>query len=214
MASLTSTQPPGSVRKGLSVLSRGMAPYRLSVDQYEAMVASGVFTKRDRLELIEGVLIAKMTKGPKHSAVAVHLGDLLRSVLPRGWHVRMEQPVRIPERSEPEPDLAVVRGASLDYEDRHPEPAEVALVVEVAESSLARDRNVMGHLYAAAGIPVYWIVNLRGRSRLVEEYTRPTRTRGYRSRYDYRPGQDLPLKIEGKEVGRIAVADLLPIRPS
>ena len=190
-----------------------MAPYRLSVDQYEAMVASGVFTKRNRLELIEGVLMAKMTKGPRHSAVAGQIGDRLRSVLPRGWHVRLEQPVRIPERSEPEPDLAVVRGAYLDYEDRHPVPAEVALVVEVAESSLTRDRDIMGHIYAAAGIPVYWIVNLRGRSRLVEVYTRPTRTRGYRSRNDYRPGQDLPVKIEGKEAGRIAVADLLPVRP-
>jgi Uma2 family endonuclease len=121
--------------------------------------------------------------------------------------------VRVPERSEPEPDLAVVRGASLDYEDRHPEPAEVALVVEVAESSLTSDREIMGQIYAAAGIPVYWIVNLRGRSRFVEVYTRPTRTRSYRSRNDYRPGQDLPLKIEGNEVGRIAVADLLPVRP-
>ncbi len=213
MASVPSPQPPGSLHGGLPVLSRGMAPYRLSVDQYEAMVASGVFTKRDRLELIEGVLIAKMTKGPRHSAVAVQLGDLLRGALPRGWHVRLEQPVRIPERSEPEPDLAVVRGASLDYEDRHPQPCDLALVVEVAESSLTSDRDIMGHIYAAAGIPVYWIVNLKGRSRLVEVYTRPTRTRGYRSRDDYRPGHDLPLKIEGKEAGRIAVADLLPVRP-
>ncbi|MBV8487338.1 MAG: Uma2 family endonuclease [Planctomycetaceae bacterium] len=214
MASLSSTPPTGGLRKGLPVLSRpGLPPYRLSVDQYEAMVASGVLTKHDRLELIEGVLIAKMTKGPRHSAVAVHLGELLRGVLPKGWHIRLEQPLRIPERSEPEPDLAVIRGASLDYEDRHPGPAEVALVVEVAESSLTRDREIMGHIYAAAGIPVYWIVNLKGRSRLVEVYTRPTRTRGYRIRDDYRPGQDLALKIEGKEIGRIAVADLFPVRP-
>jgi Uma2 family endonuclease len=212
MESLTPTRPPTSVRRGLSALSPGMVPYRLSVDQYEAMVASGVFTKRDRLELIEGMLVAKVKKVPRCSAVAGQIGDRLRSVLPRGWHVRLEQPVRIPERSEPEPDLAVVRGASLDYEDRHPEPCDLALVVEVAESSLARDRDIMGHIYATAGIPVYWIVNLRGRSRLVEVYTRPTRTRGYRSRNDFRPGQDLPLKIEGKEAGRIAVADLLPVR--
>jgi Uma2 family endonuclease len=190
-----------------------MTLYRLSLDQYEAMVTSGVITKRDRLELIEGVLIAKMTKGPRHSAVAVHLGELLRGILPKDLHVRLEQPVRIPESSEPEPDLAVVRGASLDYQVRHPEPAEVALVVEVAESSLKRDRDIMGHIYAAAGIPVYWIVNLKGRSRLIEVYSRPTRTRGYRGREDYRPGQDVPLRIEGKEVGRIAIADMLPVRP-
>jgi Uma2 family endonuclease len=83
-------------------------------------------------------------------------------------------------------------------------------LVEVAESTLADDRTVTGRIYARAGIPVYWIVNLKGRSRLVEVYTRPTRTRGYRNHADYRPGQDVPVTIDRREVGRIAVADLLP----
>ena len=112
----TITQPPS--------LPPPPSPYRLNVDQYDAMVAAGILTKRDRLELIEGLLVAKMPKGPKHSAVTGQLGERLRSLLPPGWHIRQEQPVRIPEHDEPEPDLAVVRGTFLDYGDRHPLPAK------------------------------------------------------------------------------------------
>jgi Uma2 family endonuclease len=190
--------------------SPALVPYRLHVDQYDAMVAAGILTKRDRLELIEGLLVTKMGKGPKHEAASGLCGRAIERVIPPGWHVRKEAPVRIPDHDEPEPDLSLVRGDFRDYVGHHPSPADVALIVEVADTTLAEDRTVKGRIYARARIPSYWIINVKGRVGSIEVYTRPTRTRGYRNHVDYRVGQEVPVTIDGREVGRIAVADLLP----
>ena len=186
--------------------------YRLSIDKYEAMVRSGIFTKRDRLELIEGFLVAKMTQYPPHAAVCEMARDTLVKVLPAGWHVRGEKPVRIASRvSLPEPDLVVARGTSRDYLARHPEPADVALVIEVADSSLDDDRNVMSRVYGGGGVTRYWIVDLVDRQ--LEVYfgpSGPSEPLGYRHCEVCRPGQEIAVVIDGTEVGRIPVAELLP----
>jgi Uma2 family endonuclease len=181
--------------------------YRMSLEQYEAMVASGVFTKRDRFHLINGYLVAKMTQNPPHSVADELCGQALDRTIPDGWHVRPAKPVRLPSQiSEPEPDRCVVRRGIRDYLRRHPEPAEVALIVEVSDTSLSEDRK-MSQIYAAAGIPVYWIVNLvHGQ---VEVYTDPG-PGGYGSRRIFKPGRRVPVVIAGVEVGRIRVADILP----
>ena len=186
--------------------------YRLSLEKYEAMVRSGVFSKRDRLELIEGYLVAKMTKYPPHTVSSQLCRVRLDRLLPPGWHLRIEGPIRIPSRaSMPEPDLAVARGEIRDYATRDPEPADVALVVEVAESSLDDDRNVMSRIYGGGGVTLYWIVNLVDQQ--IEVYSGPSGSSepvGYRHCEVYCPGQAVPLVIEGAEVARIPVADLLP----
>ncbi len=113
--------------------------------------------------------------------------------------------------SEPEPDLAVVRGNLDQYEHSHPGPQDVALVIEVADVSLHRDRSIKKRVYARAGIPVYWIVNLQ--ERRIEVYTAPsgpTENPDYRQRNDFTAGMGLPLVIEGRESGHIPVAALLP----
>jgi Uma2 family endonuclease len=116
---------------------------RLTVDQYEAMVDSGVFTKRDRLHLINGLLVAKVTKKPPHVlAVELIRDEFLRLVSRPHWRVMVEAPVRIPEFDEPEPDVALARGTTKDYANRHPGPADLAMVVEVSESSVAEDRKM------------------------------------------------------------------------
>ena len=121
----------------------GFVPYRMPLAQYEAMVASGAFTKRDRLELIEGLLVQKMTKGRKHSAGSEKCWRAIDPRVPAGWHIRIEKPVRIPAReSMPEPDVSVARGVPDDYLDLDPGPSDVALVVEVADSSLEADRQL------------------------------------------------------------------------
>jgi Uma2 family endonuclease len=181
--------------------------YRMSLEQYEAMVASGVFTKRDRFHLIKGYLVAKMTQNPPHSTGDDLCGKALDRTIPAGWYVRAGKPVRIPSQiSEPEPDRCVVRGAPRDYLRRHPEPADIALIAEVSDTSLSEDRK-LAKLYAAAGIPVYWIVNLVDRQ--VEVYTDPG-PGGYGSRRIFKPGRRVPVVIAGVEVGRIRVADILP----
>jgi len=177
--------------------------------QYEAMVASGAFTKRDRLELIEGLLVQKMTKGRKHSAGSEKCWRAIDPRVPAGWHIRIEKPVRIPAReSMPEPDVSVARGVPDDYLDLDPGPSDVALVVEVADSSLEADRQ-LAVTYGAAGIPVYWIVNIPDRQ--LEVYAGPV-AGAYPPPTILGESDTVELVIGGQVVGRIAVADLLPKR--
>jgi Uma2 family endonuclease len=183
---------------------------RLTVDQYEAMVDSDVFTKHDNFVLINGYLVNKLTKTPPHVIAGELLRDELIGLVPQAhWRVMVEAPVRIPEYNEPEPDVSLARGKAKDYAHRHPGPADLALVVEVASSSLSEDRQ-MANIYGPAGIPVYWIVNLKAHQ--VEVYTLAKR-RGaprYGKPRIFKTGQSVPVVVGGTEVGRIAVVDILP----
>lgn len=182
--------------------------YRLTVDQYEAMVASGFFGKRGRLHLIDGILVRKMTKHPPHVIACERTRDALLRRVPPGWRVTTEAPVRIPDFNEPEPDLAVVRenAQEEEFEQRHPQPADVALMVEVAHSSLDEDLKMAG-IYAGAGISSYWILDLvRGQ---VLVYSQPVPS-GYGVCDVLMPGHAIPVVIDGVEVEPIPVADIMP----
>ena len=181
--------------------------YRMSLEQYERLVGAGVFTKRDKLQLVNGILVAKMTKNPPHSIAKGKCADALERVIPvPSWHVRQEDPVRLPPFNEPEPDVCIARGQRDDYGVQHPGSADVGLLVEVSDTSLADDRK-MALNYAGTGVPVYWIINLVDRQ--VEVYTSPT-MEGYDVVRVYKPGEDVPVILDGIEVGRIAVSDVLP----
>jgi Uma2 family endonuclease len=204
MSTMTTSQPAARwIQKRLA---------RLTVDQYEAMVDSGVFSKRDRFTLINGFLVAKEPKSPRHTFIAKNLGRKLKGLIPSGWDLRIEDAVRLAD-SEPEPDVSIARGDIADYADRHPGPADLAMVVEVAASSVSEDRQ-MAEVYGPAGIPVYWIINLKAGQ--VEVYTLLKRRgpSGYGKRRVFKAGQSVPVVIEGVEVGRLAVADILARDPS
>jgi Uma2 family endonuclease len=182
--------------------------YRWTVEQYEQMAELGILDD-PRIELIDGLLVRKMTKKPQHNWTRDAVGDALSRVIGAGWYVRYELPVRIPEFDEPEPDVAVARGHRDDYRERNPGPEDVALIVEVAESSLRRDHNEKLRAYARGGIPEYWIVNLV--DRVVERYSKPRPDAGtYESREVHGPEEALPVVILRTEVGRIQVAEILP----
>jgi Uma2 family endonuclease len=152
---------------------------RLSVEEYHRL---GEFNgKGRRAELIRGLVIEKMSKSPLHSAMAKRLYDLIASMLPAGFVVRREDPITFAD-SEPEPDIAVVRGAEADFFDAHPTTAE--LVVEVAVSSSALDRE-NASLYAEGGVGEYWIVLCPDRR--IEVYRQPVDGR-YRETRLYGPG--------------------------
>jgi Uma2 family endonuclease len=178
------------------------------------MVDEGILGKHDRGHLINGILVAEMTQNDPHCTADDLCDEALRRVIPAGWYFRGAKPIRIPGRagrrdSKPEPDRCVVRGTVRDYEECSPGPTEVGLVVEIADSSLADDRKYAAEPYGPARIPVYWIVNLLHHQ--VEVDTNPG-PRGYRSTEVFKEGQSVPVVIRGREVGRIAVADLLPPR--
>ena len=177
--------------------------YRFTVEEYEQIAG---FLDDDRVELIDGYLVKKMTKNPPHVIGCARTLATLARTAPAGWHGRPGEPVRVGRRTEPEPDVSLARGTVDDYLNGHPGGADVALVVEVADTTLAKDRR-RKRVYGPAGIPVYWIVNLNGRR--VEVYTGPGPD-GYASRTDYVPGMNVPLVIDGTIVGHIAVDDLLP----
>ena len=177
--------------------------------EYERLVDLGAF-EGEPLELIGGQLIVAEPKGSPHAAGVEMAGEALRAALPPGWVVRMQNPVALDDESVPEPDVAVVRGRHSDY--RHAHPTRAALIIEVAESSLAFDRKQKGSLYARAGIADYWIVNLD--ERVVEVYRDPgpdlTAPFGWRyiSVDRFRPGDSVtPL---GVPAAPVAIAALLP----
>lgn len=177
--------------------------YRFTVKEYEQIAG---FLDDDRVELIDGYLVKKMTKNPPHVVGCARALAAIARLAPGGWFARPGEPVRIKRRTEPEPDVSLARGTLEDYANRHPEPSDIAMVVEVADTTLAKDRR-RRRIYGPAGIPIYWIVNLVGRH--VEVYTEPT-SEGYASRTDYAAGAHIPLVIDGVTVGQIAVADILP----
>ncbi len=181
---------------------------RFSVEQYHRMIESGAFTEDDRLELIEGWVVQQMAKGPGHEYAVGQAEELLRAIVPAGWHVRNQAPITLAS-SEPEPDLAVVRGDRGTYRRRHPVASEVALVVEVSDTTLDTDR-IKGKTYGAAGIAEYRIVNLV--DRCVEVYAQPdpASATGYARRTLRRTTETIALRIAGQELGTVAVAALLP----
>jgi Uma2 family endonuclease len=180
-------------------------PYRLTVNEYERLRKVGILDDTP-VELIDGYVVKKMGKTPQHIWVVDRLLELMKP-LTSGWWCRKEDPVRIPDFDEPEPDVAVVRGSRDDYRDRIPEPEDIALVIEVAETTLDRDQGKKWDAYAHARIPVYWIVNLVHRR--VEVYTNPGPA-GYASCQFFLAGHDVPLVIDGACVGVIAAFDILP----
>ena len=136
-----------------------MAITRYSVNDYEEMIRLGVLTENDRVELIRGEIVPKMSIGPKHGGCVKRLNRLLNRSLGEAAIVASQVPVRLPD-SEPEPDISLLRPRPDFYSSGHPEPADVFLIVEVSDSSLRDDRNIMKPLYAESGIMEFWIVNL------------------------------------------------------
>jgi Uma2 family endonuclease len=186
--------------------------WRLSVAQYHAMAQAGILQEDDRLELLEGWLVAKMTKNPPHRISTKLLRQALEQLIPQGWYVDSQEPITLAD-SEPEPDVAVIRGNTTDYRDRHPDAASVALVVEVADATLERDRGIKQRIYARAGIPVYWILNLRDRQ--LEVYTQPatpTQTSDSDPAYlqctIFTATQSITVSLMEQELGSIRIQDL------
>ena len=183
---------------------------RFTVAEYHKLIQCGVLTEDDDLELIDGYLVHKMSRNPPHDYSILALNKRLLRLVPAGWEVRVQSALTL-TASEPEPDFAVVRGTEADYRARHPAAADVGLVIEVADSSLDSDRADKLWIYAEAGVPVYWIVNLVDRR--AEVYERPSGSGaapGYGTRTDYPVGSTVPVTLGGAAVGAIPVGDLIP----
>jgi Uma2 family endonuclease len=183
--------------------------WRLTVTQYHQMIAAGILNSDDPVELLDGWLVQKMAKNPPHRVTTRLIREALESIIPDGWYVETQEPITLSD-SEPEPDVAVIRGDTRDYLDRHPGASEVALIVEVADSTLERDRTLKQQIYARAGISTYWIVNLVNFQ--LEIYTQP-KPDGYQSQMILSKGSTNVL-LGDQMIGSITIDMLFSSRKS
>lgn len=176
---------------------------RFSVDEVFGMVTAGVLSPDERLELIEGELCKVSPQGAGHGAATAELHRRLQQVYGDRAHVRSQTTLRLGAHDLPEPDLAVVLGQPYAYADRHPGAADLCLVVEIAVTSQARDRRKLER-YAHFGVPVCWILDLKGRR--LQVYADP-RDGAYRSARTVAEPDTVPLPGTDKVW---VLADVLP----
>jgi hypothetical protein len=187
-----------------------MPVWRLSVDQYHEMAKVGILKFGDPVELIDGLLVRKMTRNTPHSFASYRLRIWTERLLLSGYHLRVQEPISC-DWSEPEPDQVITRGGEADYLERHPAPVETPIIFEVSEASLSGDKSAKLSIYARNQIREYWIVNLI--DRCVEVFTEPSgpvETPHYKTQRIYRPGESVPLVIDGTTCGNIEVSEVLP----
>jgi Uma2 family endonuclease len=179
------------------------------VDEYHRIIQEGIVTEEDGVELVEGWIIEKMTRSRLHDGAVVM--TIIRVSRSLGEHWYCGKMAITTDTGEPVPDVAVVRGESRDYLSAHPRPRDVGLLVEVGDTTLETDRALKGPHYARVAIPFYWIVNLI--DGILEVYSDPTGADPdpqYRRRQDYGPADSVPLILDGNEIARIAVRELIP----
>lgn len=165
-----------------------LATRRFTVDEYYRMAEVGILAPGERVELIEGEVVPMAAIGSRHAGCVNGLTQFFVSGLGGRAVVAIQNPVRLDRRSEPQPDVAVLRPRPDRYAERHPHPDEVLLLVEVADTSAGYDRGMKAPLYARAGIPEYWLVDLD--AGVVEVHREPSPD-GYRGVTRHLPGEEL-----------------------
>ena len=206
MSSITSTIP--------ITMSTTFAPpgrYRITVDEYERIIRAGALNDPDRVELIDGYLVEKMGKSAEHGYATKKIVKSVEALLAAGWTWRLEQPVRIPDYDEPEPDVTIVRGTDEDYEHRIPDPDDVGLLIEICLTTLDRDRHEKLPAYARGGHPRVLDCQPGGST---DRGLYRTGADSYGSRVDFKPGQAVPVVIDGQPLGQVAVDAILPSPPA
>jgi hypothetical protein len=187
--------------------------HRITSEIYHEMGRHGLIKRADRVVLLDGFLVKKMTKGPKHILAVQNAVDVLDGLALEGFYARKEDPVALYNGpggtdSEPEPDVVLVRGTKHDYTERHPGPNDIVLAIEVADRSLRADREGLGR-YAWFGIPCVWIVN-----GTIEVYDRPMGARTQDARYGRSEvkgvGDEVGIEFDGRVLGRVAVSNIIP----
>lgn len=162
--------------------------HTFTVDDYHRMLAAGILTEDDRVELIKGEIIAMAPVGPHHAYSVKGLNNLLAEGLGERAVVGIQDPITVGEYAEPQPDVSVARPPRTRYTEAHPTPADLLLVIEVSDTTILYDRETKVPLYARAGIPEVWIVDLEARR--IEAYREPTPNGYHILRYFY-PGETI-----------------------
>jgi len=179
-------------------LPNAVVRHRFTVDQYHDMIDRGFFAEDEHVEFIHGEVLRRKSIGNPHAATVKRINRLLSKRLPGDKLVSIQDPISLGD-SEPEPDVAVLSFRDDLYASRRPVADDVHLLLEVADSSLAYDREIKTPIYAEAGIRDFWIVNLTNRT--IEVYREPQSDGRYAAVYTARVGEHVsPLEIEGLSI--------------
>lgn len=183
---------------------------RWSRHEYGRLIDHGFLDEDDPVELLDGLLLVKEPQHSPHRTAVLLVAKAVEQAFGEGWFVQTQSPITLDDRSEPEPDVCVVRGSPRDYVESH--PRRPALIVEVAESGLRLARGRKASAYARAGIADYWIVNLI--DRILEVHREPVRPGPARRHWGYAAietlGAGVIVSPLAAPLARISVADLLP----
>jgi len=179
-------------------------PRRLSAEIYDAMIANGILTENDNVELLNGAIIEKMPKGNKHAYFNDSISDFLREKLGGKAIVRNQNPILLDDFSKPEPDIVLCQPPRQQYLTRTPTPEDILLIIEVSDTTLYFDRHEKAAAYSRGGIGQYLIVNVENNT--IEDYRKPGED-GYQSKQTYEIGEKISL-LHFPEL-EIAVEDFL-----
>lgn len=190
----------------------------ITIEKYHRMIETGILSEDNRVELLRGVIMQKdrgrlgdRTIGPSplHGAIVALLAKLFAKADSEWWHIQIQLPICCPPDSEPEPDVSIVRGQPRDYLDRLSAPEDVSCVIEVAHSSLERDREDKLPIYAAAGIAQYIIVNLRNNT--LEIHTDPdAASEQYRTKMTVDADGTAQLRLPDGSFYALSAREILP----
>jgi hypothetical protein len=178
---------------------------RWTVAEYHEMIELGFLTPDDRVELLEGWIVNKMSQNPPHRSSVGRVVKRIARVLPDAWTMSVQGPITLSD-SEPEPDITLARGDEEVYDTRHPEPADIGVLIEVGDSTVLDDRRYKGILYAQEKVPEFWLINIPARK--VEAYTKP-RGGKYQKKVEYTEKQNVPLILDGVKIAPIPVRELM-----
>lgn len=163
---------------------------RITVEEYDLMIQSGVFDENEHIELLNGVIIEKMPKGTKHATLNDIIAARFINHLSEQVCVRNQNPIWLDDVSEPEPDIVLAKPPFARYFENHPTPEDIFLILEIADSTLGYDRNTKGAAYARAGIRQYILLNVQEKT--LEDYREPDAD-GFQSKQTFRAGQSFNL---------------------
>lgn len=205
LTSVLPTAPPQTKLEEQTSVPVGLQRFEYTVERYHAAIAAGVITENDRVELLYGQIVKKLQLGRRHTICLATTNKYFLKRVPDNQLCWPQNSITIPNQSEPEPDFAVVNVEWTQRRTHQPEPPDILLLIEIADSSLEVDRDTKGPLYALAGITKYWIINLRQNQ--IEVHTQPDTAAGiYNSIQRYPAGSTFDSPFNGATV----VDDFIP----
>ncbi|NJM52990.1 MAG: Uma2 family endonuclease [Blastocatellia bacterium] len=174
-----------------SAPTNGVKHHLITVAEYDRMIELGVYTENDRIELLNGEIIELMPKGPKHVYFNEKVADFFKEKLDKNVDVRSQNPIVLDDFSEPEPDIVLAKPPRENYLENHPAPADIYLIMEISDTTLAYDREAKAKAYSRNGIGQYLLLNLNNET--LEEYREPSED-GYQFKRTLRKGDSLNLE--------------------